>query len=113
MKDFFNRLNEIGKPKRRDIIEKDFHIHVLLDRISREENFVFKGGTCLMKGYLGYYRFSEDIDLAWKDVTLWQNKSRSKVARECSKQIDHLIHNISGMDQVIIPVAAFTGLRRS
>jgi integrase len=29
------------------------------------------------------------------------------------KQIDHLINNLSGMDKVIIAVAAYTGLRRS
>jgi predicted nucleotidyltransferase component of viral defense system len=32
-----------------------------------EKNFLFKGGTCLMKNYLGYFRFSEDVDFAWKD----------------------------------------------
>ncbi len=24
-------------------------------------NFLFKGGTCLIKNYLGYFRFSEDL----------------------------------------------------
>ncbi len=68
MKDFFESLNVSGKPKRNDIIEKDYYLHRLLHHISKDEylysNLVFKGGTCLMKAYTGYYRFSEDIDLA-------------------------------------------------
>lgn len=57
MKDFFERLNTLGKTKRNDIIEKDFHLHRLLSMITKDEylnkNLVFKGGTCLIKAYTG------------------------------------------------------------
>ncbi|MBS3817326.1 MAG: nucleotidyl transferase AbiEii/AbiGii toxin family protein [Candidatus Thermoplasmatota archaeon] len=63
-KDFFAKLNKLVETGRKDIVEKDFHLHRLLSKISRDEylkeNFVFKGGTCLIKAYTGYYRFSEE-----------------------------------------------------
>ncbi|MEW5936532.1 MAG: hypothetical protein AB1665_01765 [Candidatus Thermoplasmatota archaeon] len=53
MKEFFERLNALGKPKRTDIIEKDFHLHRLLGAMSADahlhKNLAFKGGTCLIK----------------------------------------------------------------
>ena len=36
MKEFFERLNAIGMPKRTDIIEKDYHLHRLLRAISED-----------------------------------------------------------------------------
>jgi len=50
MKDFFEGLNALGKPKRRDIIEKDFYLYMLLYQISKDDylkdDLVFRGGTC-------------------------------------------------------------------
>lgn len=66
MTGFFDSLNALSKAKRPDITEKDFYIHALLREISSDsylaENLILKGGTCLIKAYLGYYRFSEDAD---------------------------------------------------
>jgi predicted nucleotidyltransferase component of viral defense system len=102
MKDFFERLNALGQPKRSDIIEKDFHLHRLLSLISKNDylhkNLIFKGGTCLIKGYLGYYRFSEDLDFTWCDDSLWRGKSKTELKRSCSKKITELLeqfHKIS------------------
>ena len=57
MKKFFEALNRIARSGRPDIIEKDYYLHRLLDRISRDsylrEKMVFKGGTCLVKATLG------------------------------------------------------------
>ncbi|MFP4608759.1 MAG: nucleotidyl transferase AbiEii/AbiGii toxin family protein, partial [Candidatus Aenigmatarchaeota archaeon] len=87
-KDFFARLNKIAEPKKKDIIEKDFHLHRLLNKLSRDEyfkeNFVFKGGSCLVKAYTGYYRFSEDIDLTWKYRKEWTGLSASQTRKRCS-----------------------------
>lgn len=55
---------------------------------------VFKGGTCLVKAYLGYYRFSEDIDFTWKDTTFWKEKSASQTRKTCSKLIDIVIDRL-------------------
>ncbi|MFH0815299.1 MAG: hypothetical protein V1934_00570 [Methanobacteriota archaeon] len=64
MKEFFERLNALGKPKRPDIIEKDFHLHRLLHAVSNDpylrDNLVFKGGTCLIKAHMSYYRTGEE-----------------------------------------------------
>jgi len=92
---FFEALNTLVKPGKREIIEKDYHLHRILYEISEENhlanNLVFKGGTCLMKAYTGYYRFSEDIDFTWKDSGIWVNKSPSQVRRLCSQKITTLI----------------------
>jgi len=98
MKKFFDQLNQIAKPSRLDIIEKDYHLHRLLHCITLDDylrdKLVFKGGTCLIKAYLGYYRFSEDIDFTWKDTTLWKNNSPSQTRKNCSRQIDIIIHHL-------------------
>ncbi len=92
MKDFFERLNVSGKPKRNDIIEKDYYLHRLLHHISKDEylysNLVFKGGTCLMKAYMGYYRFSEDIDFTWRNKDIWYDRNKSEIGKLCSIEID-------------------------
>lgn len=46
------------------IIEKDYYVTALVKEIvSRDFNFIFKGGTSLSKCYKLINRFSEDIDL--------------------------------------------------
>lgn len=98
MKEFFDRLNRITKPGRQDIIEKDYHIHRLLHNIALDnhlqEKLVFKGGTCLIKAYTGYYRFSEDIDFTWKDTTLWEERTPSQTRKQCSTEIDLIIDRL-------------------
>jgi len=88
MKEFFDRLNEIVEPSRNDIIEKDFHLHRILRAFSDDEhlreNLVFKGGTCLIKAYMGYFRFSEDLDFTWRDQDMWPGMTKSRVNRKCS-----------------------------
>lgn len=90
MKEFFERLNAIGMQKRTDIIEKDYHLHRLLHAMSKDpelrENLAFKGGTCLIKAHMGYFRFSEDVDFTWRDPAVWQGQSLSETKRRCSKE---------------------------
>lgn len=107
MKAFFDDLNKLAQPKRRDIIEKDYLLHRLLGKISGDNHLssslVFKGGTCLIKAYTGYYRFSEDIDFTWKDTGLWQDKTPSQTRKQCSMEIDKIIERL-------IPIADELGL---
>lgn len=85
-----------------EIIEKDLLIHSVLNMLASNqyfsENFAFKGGTCLVKCYLGYYRFSEDIDFTWVDQSVYTNlsasKRRSKVSIETKSVLD-IVHRIS------------------
>jgi hypothetical protein len=101
MKEFFEHLNRLTKPNRPDIIEKDYHLHRLLKRMSLhnyfKENLVFKGGTCLVKAYTGYFRFSEDLDFTWKDQTKWEGKNPSQVKKECSTEINTILEHLVGI----------------
>jgi len=93
-KDFANEVGRIHKIERTDMIEKDLILHQILFDLSKSgffsENFIFKGGTCLIKHYLGYYRFSEDIDFTWKDQTIFEGKSQKEIRRYLSKIIDDI-----------------------
>ena len=93
-KDFANEVGRIHKIERTDMIEKDLILHQILFDLSKNgffsENFIFKGGTCLIKHYLGYYRFSEDIDFTWKDQTVFEGKSQKEIRRYLSKIIDDI-----------------------
>jgi predicted nucleotidyltransferase component of viral defense system len=75
-----------------DLVEKDLILHQILTDLSQDtyfsNNFTFKGGTCLTKCYLGYYRFSEDIDFTWKDQSVYSSKSQNKIRRFLSDTID-------------------------
>ena len=98
LKDFFYRLNHELRPRRPDIIEKDYHLHRLLNAISHDKhlsrNMVFKGGTCLVKAYTDYYRFSEDLDFTWRDISIWEGKTPSQIRKQCSREIDTLIEHL-------------------
>jgi predicted nucleotidyltransferase component of viral defense system len=50
---------------RMDLIEKDYFCSVVLAYLySMETPLVFKGGTCLSKVHVGFYRLSEDLDFS-------------------------------------------------
>jgi predicted nucleotidyltransferase component of viral defense system len=83
MKEFIEEISSLLSITRKDLLEKDMIIQKLLLDISKDtfcsKNLVFKGGTCLIKSYLGYYRFSEDIDFTWKNQALFQGKSQKEI----------------------------------
>jgi predicted nucleotidyltransferase component of viral defense system len=88
-------IEEIGREiefPRLDLIEKDMMLHNILSVLSKEEffsdNFLFKGGTCLIKSYQGYFRFSEDIDFTWQNQDTFNGMSQSKIRKYLSEQID-------------------------
>lgn len=91
-----------------DLIEKDLLLHQILLDLSKDkffrENFLLKGGTCLIKHYLGYYRFSEDIDFTWADQETFQEKSGKEIRKLLSRlvnetgQIFEEIANSRGLD---------------
>lgn len=62
------------------LLEKDYHLTRILHKISEKklENFVFKGGTCLNKCYLGFYRLSEDLDFVYNQDMANQTKMQIK-----------------------------------
>lgn len=63
------------------LLEKDYHLTRILHKISekRRKDLVFKGGTCLNKCYLGFYRLSEDLDFVYnQDI---KNKSKIQIKK--------------------------------
>ena len=53
------------------IIEKDYYVTLVLkELIASDYNFIFKGGTSLSKCFHIINRFSEDIDISYKDNSL-------------------------------------------
>jgi predicted nucleotidyltransferase component of viral defense system len=91
-KDFVNEVAEKLEIKRKDLVEKDFILHQILLGLSENEffreNFMFKGGTCLIKCYLGYFRFSEDMDFTWKKQEAFKGMPRKEIRRRLSKTIN-------------------------
>jgi predicted nucleotidyltransferase component of viral defense system len=100
-KDFVNEVSRIQRIKRTDLIEKDLILHQMLLDLSKNkfftENFVFKGGTCLIKCYLGYFRFSEDIDFTWKHQKVFEGNSQKKIRNYLSNVIDELGYVFEGI----------------
>ncbi|MHB1435459.1 MAG: nucleotidyl transferase AbiEii/AbiGii toxin family protein [Thermoplasmata archaeon] len=56
-----------------ELLEKDVRLHSLLGALARDPqvgpHLVFKGGTCLIKCYLNYPRFSTDLDFTWVEAS--------------------------------------------
>jgi predicted nucleotidyltransferase component of viral defense system len=78
--------------KWRSLIEKDMILHRLLIELSSDkhffENYAFKGGTCLMKCYISYYRFSEDLDFTYVNQKEFENKSGKQRRSIMSEKIN-------------------------
>ena len=93
-KDFVNEVARVQRVKRADLIEKDLILHQMLFDLSKNpffrDNFAFKGGTCLAKCYLDYFRFSEDIDFTWKNQNVFEGKSQKEIRKYLSKIINDI-----------------------
>jgi predicted nucleotidyltransferase component of viral defense system len=95
MKEFFGGLRKVGGSVSTEVIEKDYHLHRLLHSISQNkllnDCLVFKGGTCLVKAYTGYYRFSEDVDFTRRQDTNWQQVRKAGSGKQCSAEISRYL----------------------
>lgn len=53
-----------------NLIEQDVWQKLVLNHLYTHNDaarlLIFKGGTCITRTLLGYYRFSEDLDFSWK-----------------------------------------------
>lgn len=83
------------------MVEKDVILHQILTDLSGDgffsKNFVFKGGTCLIKQHLGYFRFSEDADFTWRRPSRFEGMSTKKMRRELSPIIDAVGGTLEGI----------------
>src|SRR3989339_740423 len=89
LKNFLNSVKDKTNITAQELIEKDFYLNILLSKINFEE-YVFKGGTCLAKAYLDYFRFSEDLDFTFINQKLWEGKSTKSIKKICKEKIDSL-----------------------
>ena len=93
-KEIIDLIASGARLSQRDLIEKDLILHRLLIELSFDkyfsENYAFKGGTCLMKCYLGYYRFSEDLDFTYIQSHLF-GKTGKQIDKTLSKETDHVV----------------------
>ncbi|PIN91425.1 hypothetical protein COU57_00675 [Candidatus Pacearchaeota archaeon CG10_big_fil_rev_8_21_14_0_10_32_14] len=87
----------------RDLIEKDIILSKILFHLIQDKNFsqdyTFKGGTCLTKCYLGYYRFSEDLDFTYVNQKEFMGKSKKKLRDLMSKKIEEMGKLIKGISE--------------
>ena len=67
------------------LVEKDFYLTRLLWglAIARGDSLLLKGGTCLSKVDLGFYRMSEDVDLVipWDRSTAYKTVNIAEINR--------------------------------
>src|SRR3989338_8914671 len=86
-KSFLTSIRDKTKITAIELIEKDFYLNVLLSKLNLE-GYAFKGGTCLAKAYLDYFRFSEDLDFTFINQKLWEGKSTKSIKKICKEKID-------------------------
>lgn len=80
--DLIGAKTNIGNKK---VIRRDIILHAILREIYEDDELktklLFKGGTCLVKCYYGYYRFSDDLDFTWNEPRNFKKKSKSEIRR--------------------------------
>lgn len=93
-KDLINYLSNKTDIRQKELIEKDIYLHLLLKELTSDKhfktNYVFKGGTCLIKCYIGYYRFSEDLDFSWINQEIFTGKTKKQIRKQLSEEINTL-----------------------
>lgn len=94
--EFVNQLTVAVGTGRSEMLEKDILLQQLLLDLSEDvffyENFAFKGGTCLIKCYIGYYRFSEDIDFTWINQAKFNGISQKAIRAMLSEEVMKVCH---------------------
>ncbi len=96
LKEEIRRLSIITQFSPR-LLEKDYHLTRILHKISEKKpkNLVFKGGTCLNKCYLGFYRLSEDLDFVYnQDVKNLSKSQVKKILNELRRQLIEILNEL-------------------
>jgi len=77
-----------------ELVERDVILHALLrgiyDNEELGEKLVFRGGTCLVKCHLGYYRFSEDLDFVSAESPKHASETRELIRNSITPLLDML-----------------------
>lgn len=95
---FANFVSKRTGVKAVDLVEWDYMIHTILKELEKDphfrENYVFKGGTCLVKCHLGYYRFSRDLDFAYRKSDELKEMSRSKLRKFLNEETGRIAESL-------------------
>jgi len=90
LSEFITFISRRSGVKNLELIEKDVILHLILREICSSaigQNYLFKGGSCLVKCYFGYYRFSVDLDFTWKNQAVWKGLGKRKLRRNLLERI--------------------------
>jgi len=84
LSEFVAFICEKSGMRKPSLIEKDVLIHRILREISTafKDTYLFKGGSCLVKCYFGYYRFSVDLDFTWRKQEVWKGFGKKMLRRK-------------------------------
>lgn len=81
-------------------VEKDYYaISILKELISRNDKFVFKGGTSLSVCQKAIQRFSEDIDISYEDEIITVG-TRKRIKQAFIDSIEASLLSISNLDNI-------------
>ncbi len=80
------------------LVEKDYYCTVLLEHLgARCPELVFKGGTCLAKVHVGFFRMSEDLDFVIPVPAGVARAERSMRSKTAKKAVEALEKSVAGL----------------
>ncbi|MBI5361572.1 MAG: nucleotidyl transferase AbiEii/AbiGii toxin family protein [Planctomycetes bacterium] len=80
------------------LVEKDYFCTVLLAHLSRNApELVFKGGTCLAKVHVGFYRMSEDLDFVISTPSGSKPAMRKALVKNAKRAVQTIEAELSGL----------------
>lgn len=80
------------------LIEKDYSCSLILQYLfAGKTSLVFKGGTCLSKVYMDFYRLSEDLDLVIPVVADASRNQRQTGMRPVNRMVEDLPEVVPGI----------------
>jgi len=87
--------------RKASLVEKDVLIHRILKEVMQNfgNTYLFKGGSCLVKCYFGYYRFSVDLDFTWKEQDVWKRLGKKMLRRKLvaeTQSFAEFLENVAG-----------------
>ncbi|MCF7872389.1 nucleotidyl transferase AbiEii/AbiGii toxin family protein [Candidatus Woesearchaeota archaeon] len=94
MKELITHLKSKLNIDKTRFLEKDIILHRILVRLMKtnfKKEYAFKGGTCLTKCHLGYYRFSEDMDFTYIKQEELVGKSQNQIRKILSNKINEVM----------------------
>ena len=94
------------------LIEKDYFCSLILQQLATgAPDLVFRGGTCLAKVHLGFYRLSEDLDFLVSAPVEATRAQRSQRAAPLRAVVGGLEDQVPGL-RVIIPLRGANASRQ-